>query len=260
MFFVACGVTYGVDNLDRPVENDTECYDEREAYAGAYIGAGLSYQYTNNRVGVSDNYADVPGAMAYWTNGKNEEAVSKARSYYFSADNWELNGKSKGKIGGSINVGYGQFVKSCFYLGADFVLDITSNSKSSQKAKRAYKDTTVWNNEVVPTMALRVGGYVPDVDVLICARLGIALVDAKVKNEYLKNEIKVRKIAPVVGLSIEKKVWRNCSVKVEGDYRFSTEKEQRIDGGVITGIQGIAFEKAKTRSYSVRLVGVYHFN
>jgi len=264
--FAVCGVVYGADGCPDRTEDKSEYYDEKEAYSGAYIGAGLSYQHNNNHVSVSDNYADVVGASGYY-NGADElskevriNVASVMRKEYPSAANWELNGKNKGKVGGSVSLGYGQFVKSHFYLGADFVLDITGNGESAEKAERVYKNTVVRNNGVVPTVALRVGGYIPGVDALVCARLGMAFVNTKAKNEFLDNELKIRKATPVVGLSAEKKIWQNFFVRVEGDYRFSAEKLKWIDRGLNMGIQNWAYEKTKTRSYCVRLMGVYRFN
>lgn len=254
--FAVCGAVFGADNcLDR-MEDKSECYDEKEAYSGAYIGAGLSYQHNNNHVNVSDNYADAMAMCALELLGN----IDQARKDNPNADNLRLNGKSKKKIGGSVNVGYGQFINSYLYIGADFTLDIAGNGKSTEKTIKAYKDTTVKNNRVIPTVAVRMGGYIPGADTLVCVRFGAALVEAKASNEYLENELKIRKVTPVVGLSLEKSVGHGFFVKLEGDYRFPVEKEKSVDGGLYGKVvQFRAFEKAKFRSYGVRLMGVYRF-
>ena len=171
----------------------------------------------------------------------------------------------KGKIGGAINFGYGKFVNSYLYLGADFVLDIASKGKSSDVAEKRvndFKSTTVENGGVVPTVALRVGGYIPAVDSLICARFGGAFINTKSIGKVYgqDSEIKIRKIVPVVGLSFEKNLMKNWSVKLEGDYRFSTKKEKSIIVGTESGVEGRVLTKAKSNSYCVRLMGVYRFN
>ena len=123
------------------------------------------------------------------------------------------------------------------------------------------KSTIVENGGVVPTLALRFGGYIPAIDSLICAKFGGAFVNTKSKNEgYQDSEIKIRKFTPVVGLSLEKNVRKNWSVKLEGDYRFPIKKEKAIVGKTINGVENRALVKAKTNGYCVRLMGVYRFN
>jgi opacity protein-like surface antigen len=271
VFFAVCSASYGAnDSVDRS-ENCTNCCDEkREAYAGAYVGAGLSYQHNKNDVTVSDNYADVKGAEAaavYLFNGGLDQAemdkeATKARNANPSANNLRLNGKTKGKIGGSVNVGYGKFVNSYLYCGADFVLDIAGKAKSSEETGR-YKNTTVENSGVVPTLALRVGGYIPAIDSLVCARFGGAFVNTKSRNEEMVEnpEIKIHKFTPVVGLSLEKNVRKNWSVKFEGDYRFLAQKEKLVSGTMEPfGVENRSLVKTKTRGYCVRLMSVYRFN
>lgn len=276
-----CGASYGASDSSDRSENCTSCCDEkREAYAGAYVGAGLSYQHNKNDVTVSDNYADIAGASTYAESfatgvlrGMSEEearesaetVAARARKDNPSADNWRLNGKKKGKIGGAINFGYGKFVNSYLYLGADFVLDIASKGKSSDVAEKRvddFKSTTVENGGVVPTVALRVGGYIPAIDSLICARFGGAFVNTKSIGKVYgqDSEIKIRKIVPVVGLSFEKNLMKNWSVKLEGDCRFSTKKEKSIIVRTESGVEGRVLTKAKSNSYCVRLMGVYRFN
>ena len=252
-----CGVVYGADSCPDRTEDKSEYYDEKEAYSGAYIGAGLSYQHNNNHVSVSDNYADVMAMIAYWGN----KDVDKARKDNPNADNMRLNGKSKKMLGGAVNVGYGQFVNSYLYVGADLTVDIAGDGKSAEKAVKAYKDTTVKNSGVIPTVAVKVGGYIPGVNILTCARFGAAFVEAKaINNEYLENELKIRKVTPIVGLSLEKYVGHGFFVKLEGDYRFPVEKENKVNGPLCCNVVRFqASEKAQIRSYGVRLMCTYRF-
>lgn len=253
------------------------CTQGRSTYEGAYIGAGLSYQNNMQDVRVGDNVGDtvVKVLLEIYADSGNPMSPDEAESVVknqgiFNFNNHRLNKKNKEKIGGTISLGYGRFVFSNLYLGADFSLDISEKSKSVEsdnflRDDTKYGDTTVQNNAVVPTLALKVGGYIPDIDTLACVRAGAAKIGIKVQNELLKNEKELCKITPVVGISIEKKVWKNCSLKLEGDYRFPVSK--RIDGisnnfvhenGEIT-YPGIFNEKIKTRSYNVRFMCVYHF-
>lgn len=260
VLFAVCSASYGA-NADQSEDRAKCCDEKREAYAGAYIGAGLSYQHNKNDVTVSDNYADIAGA---WARSSGSD-VAEARKDHLSADNWKLNKKNKGKIGGSVNFGYGKFINSYLYCGADFTLDVAGKGKSSSEAEKRQnllKSTTVENSGVVPTVALRIGGYIPAVDGLLCARFGGAFVNSKSINEGYgsDSEIKIRKLTPIVGLSFEKNLMKNWSVKLEGDYRFHTKKEKLIVGETLFGVERKTLVKAKTSSYCVRLMGVYRFN
>lgn len=242
------------------------CSESRSAYEGAYIGAGLSYQYNMHDVWVSDKQGTETIAIY------GPEATQALGLYDIS--NHGLNRKNKGKFGGSISVGYGKFVYSNLYLGADANVDISGKGKTTEIDSLdrgggggldliSYGATTVQSNAVTPTFALRVGGYIPDVDTLVCVRAGVAWVGAKAKNELLGSEVKLSKIAPVVGLSVEKNVWKNCSVKLEGDYRFPVSKKVQMKSQRVSA-RGFArdvdvSEELKIRGYSVRLMGVYRF-
>ena len=188
-----------------------------------------------------------------------------------------MSDRSYSKIGGSGDVGYGQFIYGNLYLGIDFNLDISGNNKSVDTDRRyrdkittnsgevvqvgTYKDTVVRNQEIIPTLAVRAGVYVPYINTLICARFGASLINMEVENSTLKNKVKLDKIAPIVGLSLEKSLSRNWSVKLEGDYVFSAKKEfgdNRSDT-LIVGVPVYHSETVKTRSHVVRLMCVYHF-
>ena len=244
-----------------------DCSESRSAYEGAYVGAGLSYQYNMYDVWVSDklrtDFAAFSGAAGV--------SEMEGRGYTMEdINNRGLNRKNKGKIGGSINAGYGKFVYANLYLGADINVDISGKGKTTEidsydrgvaRDPISYGSTTVQSNVVVPTLALRVGGYIPDVDALVCVRAGAAWVGANAKNQKLANEVKLNKVVPIIGLSVEKNVWKNCSVKLEGDYRFPVSKKVQIKSENFFG-PGIGInvnEEVKIRGYSLRLMGVYRF-
>lgn len=284
ILFAMCSASYGAsDSYDQAGQDRSNCCNEkRDSYAGAYVGAGLSYQHNKNDVTVSDNYSDQAGASIYaesfaanavtvMDEAEARELAAtealRARKDNPSANNWKLNKKNKGKIGGSVNFGYGKFINSYLYCGADFTLDIANKGKSidtvgKTRKRDNYGNTAVENGGVVPTVALRVGTYIPAVDSLVCARFGGAFVNAKSRNEVLgsDSEIKIRKLTPIVGLSFEKNVLKNWSVKLEGDYRFPIKKEKLITNGIVNGVESKTLVKAKTNSYCVRLMGVYRFN
>ena len=254
-----------------------DCCESKGAYEGAYVGVGLSYQHNMHDVWVSDKLrTDYEKAVdAVHGPGRGSlavEAFNRLGNKIENIDNHALNRKNKGKIGGSINVGYGKFVYSNLYAGIDVNVDISGKGKTTEidsldrggkggLGSIAYGSTTVQSNVVVPTLALRVGGYIPDVDALVCVRAGAAWIGASAKNQKLENEVKLNKITPIVGLSVEKNVWKNCSIKLEGDYRFPVSKKVQMKSEKFFG-PGIGInvnEEVKIRGYSVRLVGVYRF-
>lgn len=244
-----------------------DCCESKSAYEGAYVGAGLSYQYNMHDVWVSDKLRTDFAAFS----GVAGVSVMEGRGYTMEdINNRGLNRKNKGKIGGSINAGYGKFVYANLYLGADINVDISGKGKTTEIDSYdrgvagdpiSYGSTTVQSNVVVPTLALQVGGYVPDVDTLVCVRVGAAWVGANAKSQKLENEVKLSKVAPIVGLSVKKNVWKNCFVKLEGDYRFPVSKKIQIKSekffGSTIGVN--VNEEVKIRGYSLRLMCVYHF-
>lgn len=248
-----------------------DCCESKSAYEGAYVGAGLSYQYNMHDVWVSDKLRTDMEETFPGSGREAVEAMISDGNKIHDANNHGLNRKNKGKIGGSINAGWGKFVYSNLYLGADLVLDISGKGKITEIDSLdrggkggldsiAYGSTTVQSNVVVPTFALRVGGYVPDIDTLVCIRVGAAWIGANAKSQKLENEVKLNKITPIVGFSVEKNVWKNCSIKLEGDYRFPVSKKVQMKfGKFLPGVDINVNEEVKIRGYSIRLMGVYRF-
>ncbi len=248
-----------------------DCSESRSAYEGVYIGAGLSYQYNMHDVWVSDKLRTDIEETFPTTGRETVDSFNRAGNKICDISNHTLNRKNKGKISGSVNAGWGKFVYSNLYLGADLVLDISGKGKVTEIDSLdrggkggldsiAYGSTTVQSNVVVPTLALRVGGYIPDVDALVCVRAGATWVGANAKNQKLENEVKLNKVVPIIGLSVEKNVWKNCSVKLEGDYRFPVSKKVQMKyDKLFKGANVNINEEVKIRGYSLRLMGVYRF-
>ena len=272
-----CGMVYG--EYDDPLSEDCytdEFYDEKEVYTGAYVGAGISHLYRSNNVKISDDACEKYLSRHEGEFSELQKAFIKEKA--FSANNLNLSDKNYSKIGGSVSVGYGLFIYENLYLGIDFTLDISGNHKSVDTDLRqrddirtdsgeivrmgTYRDTIVRNHEIIPTLAARTGVYIPYISTLICARFGVSLIDMEVENSTLKNTVKLNKFAPIIGLSLEKSLTKNWSVKLEGDYVFPVKKrfnDTRSDT-LIDGIPICHFETVKTRSYAVRLICAYHFN
>lgn len=273
-FGTVCGKVYYINPLSDDYYTEEFCY-EKEVYTGSYVGAGLSYLHRSNSAKISD---DVGEKFIAQNEGEfNEREKVFIRQQAFSADNLNLNDRSYSKIGGSVNIGYGQFINGDLYLGIDFTLDISGNNKSVNTDRRGreeieingnevvqvgtYKDTIIRNKEIIPTLAIRAGVYVPYINTLICTRLGASFINMEVENSTLKNKVKINRIAPIIGLSFEKSLYRNWSMKLEGDYVFSVKKkfgDTRSDT-LIVGVPVYHSETVKTHGYVVRLMCVYHF-
>ena len=232
-------------------------------YSGWYIGGGASYQYTESKIIVDDN---IDFLMQAAGGGiiSNHAVLAKTRI---------------GKLGGSLTAGYGNFIYDNYYLGGEISLDITKNKStksgnvinvSSDDITVTYGTTTVKTKGFVPTVALRFGGYLSNIDCLLYARLGLTFFNNKFDNESMPNQgFKSRRITPIVGIGVEKKIFDMCSVKIEGDYRFFNSKKRSVfqkfddDNGRIDYNNLVenynASIKNKNSGYVVRVVCVYHF-
>ncbi len=121
---LASGASYASDvvpaNLDTAVKEDSETVATdaagKDVYAGAYVGAGLSYQYIMGDA-LLDDSLDASNAMG-------DDKVD--------AHALNLVGSRIGKLGGTITAGYGILFDDNYYIGADLCIDITENKDHSQ--------------------------------------------------------------------------------------------------------------------------------
>lgn len=262
IFLVCCfkfGAAGGVVSQDNYM-------DLKKAYAGAYIGGGVSFLSDQIYVRGMDNAS--AGFLQYASeelrNIPMGEVVDVLQS--FSDANKELINTDRRKIGGSFNIGFGRFFYTNLYLGVDLTLDVFGENKSvaTDKEEREYlgtfKTTTVQNAKLIPTFVMKAGEYISGIDFLICSRIGAALVSMKSQNTWFEEEVGVSKIVPVVGFSLEKAVGKNDSIKLECDYRFAAKKKVEKTMQILGKKMFIACsESIRTRGYSIRLMYVYHF-
>lgn len=210
-----------------------------DAYAGWYLGAGLSYQHTTGEALLSDNFLRNP------------------------ANGLSLIKTNVGRLGGGIVGGYGTFLDNIIYVGGEFTIDITGSRKNDSKVSDIYNQSFLKTRGFVPTLALRLGVYVSEIDSLLYIRGGISFLNNKFESDAFRESISSQRITPIIGIGIEKKVYKTCSVRVEGDYRFLTERfKDGILGYDDTGAVVPDYNptiKNKTHGYAIRMICVYHF-
>ena len=173
-----------------------------------------------------------------------------------TTDNLSVHKTKMNALGGSVALGYNHGFGS-FFAGLEATLDVCKNKKRDFTWTLA--GGTVNGkckiSGVVPTVALRLGGFVPMMDAIVYARAGVAYqkceCDPEVRDDALPNA-KLSKIMPVVGLGVEKKI--NClTARLEGDYRFRANKKfSNTDGDT-------DFKNKNKGGYTVRLMALYNF-
>ena len=208
----------------------------KDAYAGFYAGLGICWSHS----------------------------INKIKATYGSDGNWhgyEIHNKKGDKLGGSLVGGYGNFITGNCYLGGELILDIAGNKTTNGEYSYA-GDVYSYYAKVkgfVPSIAMRVGGWLCPIDSLIYARLGIAFVKAEFQEKdpaYFNDTRKINKVAPIIGLGIEKNVYNNINVRLEGDYRFQVKKEDvsRMSNG-----NGYVNVENRLKGFTVRLMATYKF-
>ena len=108
----------------------------------------------------------------------------------------------------------------------------------------------------MPTIAFRLGGWCAPIDSLIYTKLGVSFVAAEFQekhNDMFKDTRKMRRFAPVVGVGIEKNVYDNFNVRLEGDYRFQVKKEDRSRN--LNRINWVNVEN-RLKGFTVRVIAV----
>ena len=217
---------------------ETSSASSIDAYAGWYLGAGLSYQHTTGEALLSDNLLRNP------------------------ANGLSLIKTNVGRLGGGIVGGYGTFLDNIIYVGGEFTIDITGSKKNDSKVSDIYNQSFLKTRGFVPTLALRLGVYVSEIDSLLYIRGGISFLNNKFESDSFRESISSKRVTPIIGIGIEKKVYSACSVRIEGDYRITTEKEQCRLSAYVRGIRLPNYDasvKNKTHGYAIRMICVYHF-
>ena len=209
----------------------------KEAVEGFYAGLGICWDYSINKI--KGTYGCAGG-----DNREND---------WFGVD---IHHKKNGKLGGTLVAGYGIFVTGNFYLGGEAMLDITGNRTTEVKGNNPYLARV---KGVTPSVAVRFGGWCSPIDSLIYGKVGIAFVRTEFQDKsgiVVNNSVrKLSKCAPVVGLGIEKNVYNNINVRLEGNYRFQVKKE---DVTYYNRGNWVHVEN-RLKGFTVRLIAVYKF-
>lgn len=221
-------------------------------YAGWYVASGVSYNYTKGDVVISDNRAILLGGVRNGPVG----ACSLLKT-------------SVGRTGAALALGYGAFFSGSCYFGGELGLDITGGRQTCQKSAFGVADygtTRVKTRGLLPTVAFRLGGYVEPLDCMLYARVGLTFLNNKFENSCFPGQgFGSEKFSPIVGLGVEKTISDGCSMRIEGDYRFSADKTKN---GLRTNLLGLnaaqqalykATIKNRVRGYAVRVLFVYRF-
>lgn len=227
-------------------------------YAGWFLGVGLGHQYTIGENILNDD-ADVFGDIA----GKSITTIKSNVS----------------RFGASLCGGYGTFVwdKNC-YVGGEFTLDIQGSSRRSVYFMRdsynlvdRINDLLIYSRQqyktssFIPTLATNIGGYIRPLNTLFYTRIGLTIFGSKSGCGAIDagRIIKDKKVTPIVGFGLEKRIVGNCSLKMEGDYRFSSAvKASKIESAVANDGRLLTlgvYHKSRTKGYAVRLMCTYHF-
>lgn len=225
--------------------------DYEPAYAGWYVGVGAGYQYTKGEVQLDDNLKSevLPGVLG---------AVD--------AHGFSLAKSNVGKVGAVLAVGYGDTFGGNYYVGGEVSLDVAGSKSRTRYSGVPYEsDTVLKTRGIIPTVALRLGGFVPAIDCLAYAKLGFTFLNNKFKNNqgFPGQDFGSQKITPIVGIGLEKMIGDGCSLKIDADYRFPANKKKSGlmlygDGQPLNaGYNGTV--NNKVRGYVVRVMCVYHF-
>lgn len=165
------------------------------------------------------------------------------------------------KMGGSLGLGWGTFVTGNFYAGGEALVDISGNttSKNSNTINNNLLTTQIKTDGVVPTLALRFGGYCDALHTLFFTKIGMSRVSSEYKDTtdfqgYTVDHFKMTRITPILGLGIETKVGL-LGLRIDYDYRFKTEKN-----GLIKDEPGDYHYTAthKAKGYAIRMLATYH--
>ena len=271
-----------------------QAFPEKQVFEGFYVGLGITHNRIKSRVTMDDNMSQLayfgsqsennPGPLE--SNGDpsfldNDDNCRSSQLYCQDTHDEVISSSNISRFGENISLGYGRFFSgnswftdNC-YAGIETVVDIIDNLRSSQNHVTVLKPQsqvnamdfgryTVKYGSFVPTVAFRFGGYISPIDSLLFLRLGYTYMRYKMESGFFPNQkMKGAIFTPILGIGIEKSIADGFSVKTEVDYRFKTSKVHKVAlGNFLDGPNKNykALFKHCVRGYTVRLVGVYHFN
>lgn len=242
---------------------------------GLYIGLGVFYDYFKSRVLMDDNMSQL-ARFRY-----NPTYYEKSEGYYYEPDAHGLPilSANEHRFGGSISVGYGSFFSdnswftdNC-YLGVELVADVAGpinlnsedivvNNRNNPQGKIDFGKCSVKYEGIVPTAALRFGGYVHAIDSLVFLKVGCKYLRYKMDFEFFPDQtVRSSIFTPTAGLGIEKNMGHGFSLKAEVDYSFRSNKTHNAYKGNFENGPDDKYQaklKHRVEGCTVRLTGVYH--
>ncbi|MDR2067797.1 MAG: hypothetical protein LBP41_02295 [Holosporaceae bacterium] len=171
------------------------------------------------------------------------------------------------KVSGALAFGYDKFFYENYLLGAELTFDFAGN-KNADDSEGHFDAVKRKDRGFVPTLAAKIGVYSEYLDTLFYLRLGAAQVRSEINHGA--RSLKLSKLTPVIGAGVEKIVFDNVSLRVEGDYRIQSEKSGDLfassGNGTITDTSGnkpvhwtrTGKARIRTKGYAVRVMGVWH--
>ena len=223
----------------------------REAMDGLYVAAGISYLHTKSEVDHLDNNIS-----------DNLGNPSPLRRFN------KLN-ECFGKVGGNLALGYGKFTNEIFYIGGEFLIDMSGKDTKEQSVYGNVINLNISlvsqlkTSGVIPSLAMKFGLYCDQLDTMFYAKAGIARVSSELKEigalpagyYWSRNGFKTNKITPILGLGAETKVGP-VNVRLDFDYKFQTYKDDYVESSDCSRL----YLRNAAKGYAVRLMLVYNIS
>ena len=236
MLLAGCLSSFGLSEAT----NTTDA--NKDALAGFYIGLGVNYTHTENKI---------EGYGPYDPHGLPQ-----------NAGDYMISHTKTDKFGGTIVAGYGTFFDN-FYIGAEFALDVNKHRKISSTYV-CPPLTLPYNSKikgVIPCFCVRFGKYTECFNSLVYAKLGVAKISSEFQETgktptdfYIADVRKLSKFTPFVAIGIERRVGI-VNLRLEGDYKFSIKNNDKS----VTNRQYSAKVKNRLSAAAVRIICTYTF-
>lgn len=253
-FYVGGGISQA--SMDGKMFDQESTYTWADANGMALLGAGLDQAVIISHIG--------SGMVTIAYGGVNVVSFTAKTSHARHL----ADGKSS-KLGGSLVAGYGKFVDGNLYAGADFTIDVSGkgSKKFNDNGVNQLGDVGFKQGGVCPTVAAKLGVYIPSLESMVYARLGGAWVSAKATTS--RGNVKLSKLTGVIGAGVAKSI--DCvNVCCEFDYRLRSANEGNlsniVDWQLPNGVTFSAFNgvnvntktKVRTGGYVVRVMATYN--
>jgi hypothetical protein len=144
------------------------------------------------------------------------------------------------KPGGTLLIGYGDFIYHDLYAGVEACIDLTTKADAAgihDAALLDYEDFHLKQKGLVSVVSARLGVYFDFLKAMAYTKVGAAYINDEVHNRFLGN-MKLSKFTPAIGLGIEKSFGK-VQMRIEGEYRFLSKSKKQIHANTVFEIQPI---------------------